>query len=450
LPARRVIGSVALAAAALLAVACVSPPDGAAQIRAQLTERSGEKAKRADLADPGDAMPSEDELVAFALRRSAQFRAALADLGVAEAEWMRAGAPPPATFSVLLPLGSKQLEYAAKLPIDALWLRPKRVAAAKRDWAATAERVVASGLDLVRDVRVACADANAASRLRALLRETRDPYRRFAEYAERRFRAGGLPAVDVARAKLQAVNASDRHAQEYAAVVGATARLSELTAFQFADWPCEREETALPHAELPSVDELVRDSLAARPELRAAELEVEAAGARAGLARREVLQLIAVLDANGSGADAEIGPGAEFGIPLDGGRAARALADAKLAQARARYEAAVQRVTREVREAYARAEAARISALAWHRERLSVLEEWDDRAGMAYEAGAIDAGAKLEAEIAMLEGRREFVLADAAWRRARAELERAVGHRLALASEASAAPVTTPATPVEP
>jgi cobalt-zinc-cadmium efflux system outer membrane protein len=446
----RITCSIALGAAALLALGCVSPPDGAARIRAQLSERSGEDATRAELADPDDAMPGEDELVAFALRRSAQFRAALADLGIAEAEWLRAGAPPPATFSVLLPLGSKQLEYAAKFPVDMLWLRPKRLAAAKRDWAATAERVVASGLDLVRDVRIECANANAASRLRALERGHTDPYRGLAEYTERRFRAGGLAAVEVARAKLRAASVADRRTHESGALAASTARLAELTALEFRDWPCATPAQSPPLPAIPFVDDLVRDALAARPELRAAELEVEAAGERAGLARREVIQLIAVFDANGSGGDAEIGPGVELGIPLDGGRAARALADAKLAQASARYEAAVQRVTREVREAHALAEAARASALAWRDERVPVLEQWELRARSAYESGTVDAGARLEAEIAALEGRREAVLADAAWRRARAELERAVGHRLAFANGASAEPVTTLTTPVQP
>jgi cobalt-zinc-cadmium efflux system outer membrane protein len=443
----RAFRSLALTAVALHALACVSAPDGEARVRSQLSERSGEDAARASREDPGDALPSEDELVAFALRGNAQFRAVLSDLGVAEAEWMRAGALPPASFSVLFPLGAKQLEYAAKLPIDALWLRPKRVAAAKRDWAATAERVVASGLDLVRDVRVECANAHAAHRLRRLEDGRGDSYRGYAEYAERRFRLGGLAAVEVARAKLRAANAADRRTQEAGALAAATARLAEFTALEFADWPCTTETPPLMPAALPSADDLARDALAARPDLRAAELDVEAAGERVGLARREILQLIAVLDANGSGGDAEFGPGAEIGVALDGGRAARALANATLARASARYEAAVQRVTREVREAHALADAARVSALAWRNERLPALEEWERRARAAYENGAVDAGARLEAEIAALEGQRESALAEAAWRRARAELERAVGHRLRF--EHAESP-TTPTSPVQP
>jgi hypothetical protein len=173
--ARRITCSIAFGAAALLALGCVSPPDGEAGIRAQLSERSGEDAERAELADSDDLMPSEDELVAFALRRSAQFRASLADLGVAEAEWMRAGAPPPATFSVLFPLGSKQLEYAAKFPVDVLWLRPKRVAAAKRDWAATAECERAD-IGELPEIRVHGRDLPAARWRSVEARRDRDPF----------------------------------------------------------------------------------------------------------------------------------------------------------------------------------------------------------------------------------------------------------------------------------
>ena len=170
--------------------------------------------------------PSEDALVAAALRNNAAFRAALADLGIAEAEWLRAGGLPPLTFSLLFPLGPKQIEYAARFPVDVLWLRPKRVLAAKRDWEATAEIVVQHGLDLVRDVRIACADVAAA---RGRAEHDRDDESEYADYAERRYRAGALPAQAAAAARARAAAAGDRIANNKAALRAAEARLAELS-----------------------------------------------------------------------------------------------------------------------------------------------------------------------------------------------------------------------------
>ena len=170
--------------AALLLGACASLPSGEARVQGELRERVQlEPSEQQPLAEP----PSEDALVAAALRNNAAFRGALADLGIAEAEWLRAGGLPPLTFSLLFPLGPKQIEYAAKFPVDVLWLRPKRVAAAKRDWEATAEIVVQHGLDLVRDVRVACAYVAAA---RGRAEHSRDDESEYADYAGRRYRAG--------------------------------------------------------------------------------------------------------------------------------------------------------------------------------------------------------------------------------------------------------------------
>ncbi len=445
-PARfvRSVGCAALAAAAL---ACASPPDGAARVNTALAERTG--ADRSAAAPDANELLDEDALVAQALRNNAQFRVALADLGIAEAEWLRAGALPPATFSMLFPLGPKQLEYAAKFPVDVLWLRPKRVAAARRDWEAAAETVVQNGLDLVRDVRVACADAGAAFSVYDDWWEMdSDAYRAYADYAERRFRAGGLPAQQVAQARLRAAAASDRRASDKAALAIAHARIAELTQHDPHRTRCFSAHTVAPPEALPEVEALIADALAARPDLRAAELALEAAGERAGLARREIFQLVAVFDANGSGGNAELGPGLELPVPLDGGRAARALADAKLARVSASYQAAVQRITREVREGHARAEASASAARQWREERLPAVEVWTRRTDAAHRSGSVDIGAVFEAAIAENEGRREAALAFAAWRRARAELERAVGRRLEL-GEAPAAE-SSPTTPVKP
>ena len=102
---------------------------------------------------------SEDEAVAVALWRNADLEVILAEMGLAKADLVEAGLIRNPVFSILFPLGPKQLEFTLTWPIEALWQRPRRVAAAQLDVARTAERLVQGGLDLVRDVRLAYADA---------------------------------------------------------------------------------------------------------------------------------------------------------------------------------------------------------------------------------------------------------------------------------------------------
>ena len=58
-------------------------------------------------------------------------------------------------FSLLLPVGPKQLEFTLNWPLEALWQRPRRVAAARLDVERVAQGLVQGGLDVVRDAKLA-------------------------------------------------------------------------------------------------------------------------------------------------------------------------------------------------------------------------------------------------------------------------------------------------------
>ena len=116
----------------------------------------------------------------------------------------------------------------------------------------------------------------------------------------------------------------------------------------------------------PAAD-LLKRALAARPDLRAAELAVEAAAARLGWEQSRILTLTAVLDANGQGSEGfEAGPGIDIGIPLfNRNQGGRLRAQSELQRASAAYVQLQQQVGLDVREASALFEQARQSRLAW-------------------------------------------------------------------------------------
>jgi cobalt-zinc-cadmium efflux system outer membrane protein len=69
--------------------------------------------------------------------------------------------PNPA-FSLLFPLGPKQLEFTLSYAIDILWQRPGRVAAARPNAEKVAENLVNHGLALVCNVYISFADLHMA------------------------------------------------------------------------------------------------------------------------------------------------------------------------------------------------------------------------------------------------------------------------------------------------
>ena len=60
----------------------------------------------------------------------------------------------------------------------------------------------------------------------------------------------------------------------------------------------------------------LEDALAARPDVRAAEIAIEAAAQRARWEHSRVLTFIGILDGNGTGASANLGPGVNADIPI--------------------------------------------------------------------------------------------------------------------------------------
>ena len=101
--------------------------------------------------------------------------------------------------------------------------------------------------------------------------------------------------------------------------------------------------------------------MAARPDVRAAELAIEAAGARVGLATAQIWTLTAILDANGAGKEGfEMGPGIAGELPiLAQNQGGRARAAAQLEASARRYTAVRAAVEEELATATTRLSRAR-------------------------------------------------------------------------------------------
>lgn len=372
----------------------------------------------------------QEEAVAIALWNSPSFQATLADLGIARADLAEAGLLRNPILSLLFPLGPKQLEFTVQYPFDALVQRPARVAAARLNAQAIGARLVWDALALVAQVRTAHTDAIIADRRLALASENADLTRRLADITDARLRAGDIselearaPRSDAARTEV--VRRAAEHDRDLArltlaALLGLDRRPDEVQ---------PRVSAAYDAPPCPVDDSRVKDALASRPDVRAAELFLEAATARARWQRSRVLALIGILDANGSGDEGfEMGPGVGLDVPLfhrNQGGVARVTAE--IERASRLYAVARAQVITDVWSAGVRQSQAVQALAAWASDIVPSLETEQRQATSAYEAGEVALFNVLDVSRRLVDGRMRQLDAEADLYRSRISLERAIG-----------------------
>lgn len=438
--------SSALLALIPLTAACVSttPTRTRVDISDELRGRAGHDLAPAADAPAADldtvALPdtvrlddglSADEAVAIALWNNPGYKADVASLGFAHAELAGAGVLRNPVFSLLFPWGPKQLEFTLRWPIEAIWLRPRRVEIAQLNIESLAASLVDNGLTLVSNVKTAYADLLFARKDAELAQEYAAVQRELAELTAARLRAGDIGELEADGARAIALTAQGDATRAARDAVVAKDRLAALMGIDAEAFePSPPDELTLDP--LPELDELIADALAARPDVRAAELAIEAAGKKVGLREQEIWRLTVALDANGRGTEGfEMGPGLDFEIPLfDRNQGARSAAAAELQVATHRYVAVVADVGLAVREARASFEAARETVELWEGEVLPALEDAASRTERAVELGELSYLDFVVTQRAILDASRSHAMAQADLGRARARLEKAVGRSM--------------------
>jgi outer membrane protein, heavy metal efflux system len=439
-----------------LAASCVAcggtSPYDAAWVSAAVSQSAGHATPTRDVRDPRGAdrfvptLPpgvsgthalSEDAAVAIALWNSAQFRADLAQLGFTRADLADAAALPNPNLSFLFPVSTRQLELSALYPIAALIQRPWRIASAKYDVERMARALVQSGLDAVRDVRIAWAELEASQRRRALRVRVAELVKGSADLATSRHQSGDVSALeaDLVKAEwLAAADLANRGAREESI---ARARLRMLLGL--AESPLGAElaarETPVPLDAPVAMAEAERAALGSRPDLRAAEVSIEAAGERLGLEKARIVQLFARLDAKPvgtrGGAPVLWLPGLTADIPIfNQNPGGRARARAEIERVAWSYLATRQQVVSDVRIAHDELQMALASHQPWAKNIVPLQERNVAAAMQAYEVGGEAYLVVLEATRRLVDARLRELELGLDVRRARARLDRAIGWRI--------------------
>lgn len=388
---------------------------------------------------------SEEEAVLIALWNNAAFHEALADLGVARGDLVQAGLLPNPELVFLFASIDKPYRYAVDLPLEAFWLRPIRIKAAAREAQRVCERLTQLGLDLIRDVRVAYAEALVA-RGRLDVAEAAVQVRgEISRLAEARLKAGDISAQEATTARIDFLLAQQEATRIRYDVSLADERLRLLLAIGEIRSPLPLLAVDPPLREDLDAEALTGEAVTTRPDAIAATQNALAAEKRLRISKLNWVRFLGIADATtGNITDHELGPGMRVTLPVfnwNQGNIARAEAEWQRAE-RARQTVHNQ-IILDVHVAHYRYSQARAELAILDGKTSPEAEAAIRRAEQAYREGNTPYVVVLETTRQLLDTRlRRFVL-HAELRRAWAELERSVGRHLD--APLAAAPAT-PAT----
>lgn len=429
--------------------------DGRETVASDLASRHGVAVSHQD--EPGQSvLPpgvstedglTEEEAAQTALWNNAVFQETLTQLGVSNAQLLDAGLIADPQFQLFFPLGAKQLEFTTFQAVDALWLQSIRVKAAELDVDRVTQSMVQNGINVIRDARVAHANLVAAGEQAEVAREAASLRQQIADLARKRLDAGDISELEFTTSRIDALQAKAAAERAEHEVTLARGRLRTVIGLgMFRDELMAVSESELRETSR-DADALVDEALAMRPDLRAAEIAIEAAGERAGLAQYQFMNLDAIYDANGRGrrGSFESGPGLRFSIPIfNRNQGGIAIADAQWEQAVRQYVTVRDQVTLDVRNAHTQLVQASENLQAVRSEILPTLREAEELARRNYENGGTPYFLVLQTTGQYLDARlRESQLA-ADLRRAIAELDRSVGHRVSDVTAPTELPLVPP------
>lgn len=425
-----------------LLIGCATSPYDRAWLSREIARQTGHAARgEADAASTASRLPpgvslgdgvSEEEAAATALWNNPTLQADLTQLGFSRGDLADAGLLPNPTLSLLFPLGLRQIEAWLAWPIEVLWQRPRRVDAARLDVERVARGLVQNGLDVARDARLAHTEVALASARARIRAENARTLASIAELTAARLRAGDVGEPEAAATRVEAGVAAEQNSRAEADATVARARLAQVLGI--TDLPDDLAAIAPAEeaAELPDLRQLVATALAARPDVRAAEIAVEAAGARAGWERSRIFAVTLRTDVFAPPAGGEytgrIGP--QITLPIfnqNQGGVGRAEAEAE--RAAWRVAALRQQVTAEVAIARAQFAQSRAALGPWRADVLPAAEGAVRGAMQAFEQGESSYLVVLDATRRLLDVRLREAELQADVRRARAQLDRSTGGR---------------------
>jgi cobalt-zinc-cadmium efflux system outer membrane protein len=332
-----------LAAALLASCASVPRDAGLSEVRAAVDVRTGQTLDWTAANERIRAMAQDeltaDEAVAIAVALNSRLQVALADLGIARADLIRAStiANPIFEFEVRYPAEPHrpfELRLAQSL-FDLIQL-PRRRALGRLAFDTARMRVTSSVLLFAADVRAAYYDVLAASQHVAMSRAITEAGKASAELALRQHEAQNITDLDFENEQARYEQAKLDLARAERELLVARETFHRALGSPDIDWRLPGAFPTLPAAE-PDQAELERLAAAQRLDLEIARREEEIAARSVPVARLAAIgeAEVDVHYEREPGGERTVGPGIQIPIPIfNNGRAARTRAEAELLRAR--------------------------------------------------------------------------------------------------------------------
>jgi cobalt-zinc-cadmium efflux system outer membrane protein len=431
----------AVAVVALAVAGCHTPPAcGPGNVAQAVEARFGPGLAPHDRPDHPFVPPplaqggplAEDEAVVLALWNNAAFLEALVELDLTRADLIQAGLLPNPEFLYYFQAPQKPFRYLIDFALESVWLRPIRLKAAAAENQRACARLTQLALDLIRDTRQAYADLQLASDRVKVAERSVALREQVLALAEARLKEGVGSPLDVSTARIDALLARQDLTRVGYEVTVAGERLRNLTGLSGTNFPLLPDAAPFEARTELSVDELVAEGLAGRPDAAAAASAAAAAEQRVRFARIGWFRFVSILDATtGLRTDHEFGPGLRVTIPIfnrNQGGIARAKADLEMLERR--RQTVYNQIVQDVRTAHARYQQARAELDLLRGKTRPEVETAIRRAEAAFKDGTVTYLIVLESQRQLIDTYAREAQLYADLRRAWAELERGVGRRL--------------------
>lgn len=427
-------------AVALLVGACGHHHED--QVLQTIEDRTGARVDREREPEQAPSLPpkvdlddglSADEAVAIAVWNSPNLRANLGLLAGAEGELVDARRPSNPTLRVLFPAGGAQLSALLTWPLEAFATMPSRIKLAQNRLDALEKGIVNTSVELMRDARLAHADWLLAHDRSALRDKIVDERAAIAEIVGVQAELGARTDADLAVARAELGIARDEAQRATIDLELATLQLRSVIGWadNELEFEPEPESDRLDTSALDSADSMVALALESRSDLRAVELAVEGAEIRLRLERWAILGIAAAAQGTRPPASLAVSAGPQVVLPIfSQNQAGRARARTDIDVAKWRYRMLSDQIAIDVRQSHARWIRAIASYELYRTDIVEAREQALAAARSAWELGDRDLTGLLLTEQDLDVARLRMVELRAEVRRARAELERALGGRL--------------------
>lgn len=260
---------------------------------------------------------TESEAVLYALNNNAGFKSSLIDLKLAKADLVHAGLIPNPELLFALGVTNKPYRYAIDLPIEALWLRPIRLRTMKHEADATTYRLTQLGLNLIKDVRIAYAQAVLAQERLKVAESSHQLREHIYALSLKRLEAGDINGKDILLAQNDAAIAKrDWELAQYDVEIKMQSLLYML-GIAHKQQRITLAPNLVPACNVDEVDSLLTQSIQQRPDILSAQYSINAAKEKVKLSELNWLKFTGTADATSGAVNGHtLGPSIRTTIPI--------------------------------------------------------------------------------------------------------------------------------------